>query len=556
MVKIKTASPIFFLCLATLLLCYAPAYAKHNYGIYTSAIKAYEKEFGPLTANQVEGMELYDVWGVPFIQLTDLNNDGIDELLLVRMHDESSLDYETFSAENHKKYVLHIFTLLKGRDMHHVGSFPLLQEGLSPTVQIATVDGEKFILSGDASDAMHWQRTFWQLKPEDSTLKFFPTKSFASQYTQEENFTIDGSTVNKAAFTPEYKKWMKNVNTFIISNTTAQKVEELKTHMSKEKQKLATHAPMNNFSSSALFNNGRFLLVEDMPNNAQEHLLYQYFQTITNDDFDMLNNLIVDIDDPLWSVDIAMHKKRAAQKLYIPGRIIEKMNTIPAEEMGHQTVLLTQEALPILKKLHLQEYVFVRAVVNEVADFSVSSFAPQACYGTYNFWGLVGKATPASPWKIYAIFTDHILYPHMHANPFAVKFLGYTKDWQGMPDVAPYYHDKELATIDHKDFGGHEMYMVRNTFGGETKAYEAVLTEDGKLQSGRLLHTYKPGDIMFFTCNSSDLHPNIILRYEAPYGAVYDYSPSISLKDGNIHYGPYGEEEKLKEKRNHTYRVF
>ncbi len=527
----------------------AKANTSPNYGIYASTILAYEKEWGLMTFNKIKDMELYDVWGVPHIQVTDLNNDGIRELLLVRMDRESA---ESGQITSPKSVALQVFTLDKGKYIKHLGAFPLLRAGLSATVQVATVGQKKYIISGDASDATSWHKIFWELTPTG----FVKAKTFTSAYTNQVHFAIDDKEANEATFTAEHKQWTQDVLSVVISNGTFKAIEDLDAQNTKERQKLANYPTVDGVGPAAIFNNGRFLILEDMPKNAQEKMLVQYFQAYTNSNFTKLKNMIVPIDDPLWSLDVEHMEKRIAQKHYIPGYIIEKINTVPADQAGHQTVLLLENAMPILKTLNLHEHVFVRAIVNEVKDFTHTTFAPQVCYGTYNFWGLFGKKDAQAPWKMYALFTDHILYPHMHANPFAVKFLGYKNDWQGMPDLAPFYTDKELATINHNDFGGEEMYVVRNKFGGETKAYEAVITDDGQLQAGRLLHTYKPGELMFFTCNVSDIRPNVILRYVAPYGAVYDYTPSISLKDGSVNYDPYGEAESTKKDRGNSIQVF
>ncbi len=541
----------FVLCLSIITFWQSPANAssKHNYGIYTSIIAAYEKEWGALTFKQIPDMVLYTVWGVPYIQVTDLNNDGVRELLVVRMDENTALSGECTLPQS---TVLQVFTLEHGKYVKHLASFPLLRDGLLATVQVTTVGHKKYIISGNAGDAIDWQKVFWELTPEG----FVKAKTLTSAYTTQEYFTVDGKETDKAAFTALHTKWTEKVQNVVISNGTMQDITNLKAHNATEKQKLAYYPAIDGIGHAAIFAKGRFLLLEDTPSTVQEKMLVQYFQAFTNNNFGRLKSLIEPINDPMWSLNVEQIKKRIAEKHYIPGYIIEKINTVPAAEAGYQTVLLLEKALPILKKLNLHEHVFVRAIVNEVKDFSHTTFAPQACYGTYNFWGLFGKKDLQSPWKMYALFTDHILYPHMHANPFAIKFLGYKNAWQGMPDLAPFYTDKELATIDHKDFGGEEMYVVRNKFGGETKAYEAVLSDDGQLQAGRLLHTYKPGDLMFFTCNVSDIRPNVILRYVAPYGAVYDYTPSIDLKDGTVNYGPYGEAEEHKKERNNSKQVF
>ncbi len=87
-------------------------------------------------------------------------------------------------------------------------------------------------------------------------------------------------------------------------------------------------------------------------------------------------------------------------------------------------------------------------------------------------------------------------------------------------------------------------------------AYEVIIDSQGKIQSGCLLHSYKSGERMHFTCNMSETQPHVLLRYKTPSGGVYDFVPTISLKDGSVEYGPYGEAEMNKEKRRNFHRVF
>ncbi len=554
MLIVKNISILIIICISITLthalpVAHANASKRTHYGVYTSILAAYEKEWGSLASQQIKDMELYNVWGVPYIQVIDLNNDGIKELILVRMNKETS---QLGASTQPESTALQVFTLDQGKYIKHLGSFPLLRQGLSATVQVATMGQKKYLVSGDASDAMDWQKTFWEL----THMGFVKAKNFVATYTDQEHYKVDDMEIDKQSFTKLYKQWTKGLQSVVISNCTLENIEELNVFNATEKQKLAPYPAVDAIGPAAIFNEGRFLILEDTPKTVHEEIMVRYFQDFTTNNFDRLKSMTVAIDDPFWSINVEHFKNRIPERLYIPGYIIEKINTIPAAQAGHQTVLLLQNALPILKKLNLQEYVFVRAIVNEVRDLSHTSFAPQEGYGTYNYWGLQGKKQAQSPWKMYALFTDHILYPDMHANPFAVKFLGYKNDWQGMPDLSPYYTDKELATINHNDFGGEEMYVVRNKFGGETRAYEVILTDDGKLQSGKLLHTYKADELMFFSCNVSDVRPNVVLRYVAPYGAVYEYSPSTSLKDGTVNYDPYAEEEMLKIERSNFRRVF
>ncbi len=361
------------------------AYAnKPQYNLYTSLIQTYEQEWGNLRYKQIEDMVLYDVWGLSFIKLLDLDADGVLELILVRMNEKMAKDGTSTQSENQ---VMQIFTLENGQNLKQIGAFSLLLSGLSPSVEWVNFNGKNYIVTGDASDAMDWHKVFWGFGKQE----LVKVKEFKSAYTGNGasgmEFFVGNSAFDEKGFKSLYGKWTENLHNFPVSNCTLQMVETLQAHNAKEKQQLVSYAPAS--------------LGDSIKQNIE-------------------------------------------------------------------------------------------------------------------------------------------------AKIFGVKFLGYTSSWGGMPDLEPYFSMEELHMLNHQDFGGEEMYIVKNNLGSETKVYEALIDDMGAVKSGRLLHTFKAKEPMFFSCNISETRPNIILRYTTPQGEIFDYIPSINLMDGSPNYATHGEALKTK----------
>ncbi len=162
--------------------------------------------------------------------------------------------------------------------------------------------------------------------------------------------------------------------------------------------------------------------------------------------------------------------------------------------------------------------------------------------------------------KIIATFTFVLtvcsfLMVHTPANAddqkvFSVLFMndfdGWTKDEvkNVAKYLAPYLTEKEIQSLKHQDLYGSETYIIKNMRSGPTTLHRVEEFNDkGEIIAGPALHSYKDGEILFFSCNPGDL-PSTVVRYVDPKGKIYEYSPGVSGRDGSVIYNKYAKDMK------------
>lgn len=100
-------------------------------------------------------------------------------------------------------------------------------------------------------------------------------------------------------------------------------------------------------------------------------------------------------------------------------------------------------------------------------------------------------------------------------------------------DVKEKYFDEEFMVYENV---GDELYFIVPIQKNVTiNVYSAVMEESDIVKDKLIATTNKP---FILKCNVSDIIPNIIIEIKQN-NKVYEYSPSISLKDGSLYVNEY-----------------
>lgn len=111
------------------------------------------------------------------------------------------------------------------------------------------------------------------------------------------------------------------------------------------------------------------------------------------------------------------------------------------------------------------------------------------------------------------------------------KLIGVTI-LENIDDIKKY----SLNNIDIYENVGEELYLVIPIYKNVTmNIYTAVMEEDNIVKEKLIATTNKP---YILKCNVSDIIPNIIIEIKQN-NKIYNYSPSISLKDGSLYVNEY-----------------
>ena len=100
-------------------------------------------------------------------------------------------------------------------------------------------------------------------------------------------------------------------------------------------------------------------------------------------------------------------------------------------------------------------------------------------------------------------------------------------------EVKEKYFDEEFMVYENV---GDELYFIVPIQKNVTiNVYSAVMEESDIVKDKLIATTNKP---FILKCNISDIIPNIIIEIKQN-NKVYEYSPYISLKDGNLYVNEY-----------------
>ncbi len=272
------------------------AHAKPNYGLYTSLINAYAKQFGPLSAQKVSlgRYILYYTHGLIYTDLKDLNHDGTDELIVVRVQKnlERYGNEEYLGLNTAERKTLQIFTISKAGMLMHVGTLePTMTANDLPgwfSVDYTKVGGKNYIITGKPGQV--FDKTLWHMQGYD--LEKVMRIEGPWDDGKKAHYHVNNKEVNKAAYEKAKKTWFANETSIGITNFVKQEFDVLQQHNDQVQRALQKYTPAQGVTPTASFNGENFVVFEDTPENIQEKLVQDFYSAVVIEDFTAFPNII------------------------------------------------------------------------------------------------------------------------------------------------------------------------------------------------------------------------------------------------------------------------
>ena len=122
--------------------------------------------------------------------------------------------------------------------------------------------------------------------------------------------------------------------------------------------------------------------------------------------------------------------------------------------------------------------------------------------------------------------------------PCAVAYLNFTFDAADFPNIPDALTEAcpFLADAVCVDAGGEDVYaIVPADPEAQLSLYRCELSEAGEMVTeDKSICDVSGGDIVLLRCNVSDIMPNVLVRVTDSSGAVFAFSPFLSLRDGQL----------------------
>ena len=116
----------------------------------------------------------------------------------------------------------------------------------------------------------------------------------------------------------------------------------------------------------------------------------------------------------------------------------------------------------------------------------------------------------------------------------AVAHLGYAPDYDEAAAMEFYPFLTDVSSDNYIDAGGYELYLIVPCQDIAATVYAADIDWDNyNYTRGRLLGIVE-GEPFLLCCNFSDIVTNSLIVLSTANGEVFEFSPSISLKDGTL----------------------
>ena len=123
--------------------------------------------------------------------------------------------------------------------------------------------------------------------------------------------------------------------------------------------------------------------------------------------------------------------------------------------------------------------------------------------------------------------------------PCAMACLSLETDEASLSAVIDALRDRYpfLSSAYCADAGGEEAYVIVPTDpAAQTSLYCCALNDSGEIVlDDTAFGNAADGSIVLLRCNVSDILPNTLVRIADSNGAVFEFSPFLSLDDGHIH---------------------
>ncbi len=538
-----------------------------DYGIYKMMVESYQTafeqypqpEFTPYKTEYLYGDDSGDAYvsyNLAYAELIDLDENGILELVLVRVYSKEE-DY--FYYQDDETFEVQIFSLTDENELYHVGELPLISEGEAGSRYLferAVIDGKSYIVSGEYPLYVNaFYKRFWEVSEFGS---LFPTMQFSIEQNMQtgeySEYYTNGHSSSEEEYYDEFTFWNSDIEQYVIVGGTQEEMAKTEAKLNETIEFLKNYDDVSGDFGAAAFNDGRILINEGVPVfSHSEEVILEFFKAQVLKD-----------EEAIRAVTEEEYADRIISTIeedsFIPGYIIHSMKQLNPEDYGKETIMMLEDFLAeyydaesTLYDLH--DFEIVRVWIDEVRDFTVSTAAPQIGFDSYRYWVVVGTDDDGESWKVHTILTDkfHDYNPRYGDDPIQALFLGSTFEIGEAGDVPLsnlaydlgldlYLSEEEISAVTYQNFGGYENYLIKSSWDSrEIYIYRNSVGENGEDVRGELLYTMAPGEILMLTCNESDLFSNIEIVYEGHYTYQYSFYPFISLMDGSLVYGSYAD---------------
>ena len=526
---------------------------KIDYTAYNEILSAYEKAYNFEKIDTMDEDYNY-ITGVNYIDLIDLNNDGILEFLISRVDTHEILHMDA-TTDPSTKPMVQIFTLDSNNEAVKITESTLVNYGDSGgkyCIEFAEVDGKTYLVTGSVPHSLN-NRMKCFLTFDNIENGFVEGAQFAEIYDGNEynTFYNDGNDVTKEVYQKKYDKWNSNLTQYTLIGCNNKELKVLQEKNKKTKEFLATfdnEQPM--LGSTSIFYNDRFVIYERINKSEETQIVKQYFDALIYSDYETLDDIVAEnsVDYLNWEYI----KSEDEDGYFFPGYIVHSTEILQPEEYGYDTIHLSEDMQILIDEFGLVEHYIVKCNVREVEDFSVTTFAPQIGYGEFTYWFVMGKQNEQEEFELYDVINNKFYWNVLTHDPFEVAFLGYYNDLikeemiEGAQDLYPhslynYLDEEEVNNLQLYGYGGDEYYLVKNTWHSEMNVYKTIMGANGQLQRGEHLSTIPADQTFYFSCNLSEAYPEIEIVFTSPSNKEYSYYPYVDLMNNSVYLGNYAK---------------
>ncbi len=514
---------------------------KVDYGLYTSLLMDYNTAYGTADFKEYDidkENPYYENFGVLYTRLIDFNSDGIPELVIVRV-DEETQDYTN---------AMQIYGFdIDGRLLRLAEFTPYITAYEKENYNVVHADyyGDTYLFTGyEGKDS---EQTVWKLTYSG----FVREIDFKKETSNDQiNYFINANKVTEEEFNKKLYEYSEHK---IIDEVSGLSSSRFMLLMERNMASIASAnlpAPTNGKTPTAVFNDSQFVIYEDVAESDEEQTVRKYFNAKVTNNLTTLSHL-------LHNFSFENEKATIERKSYIPGFVIEDITTLTEPIAAHSLYLnewfvsqpniidFYEQISPTLKT-EFSDYKIIQCTVNEVKDFSHTQHAPQIGYGTYRYWFYLVKMADTSVWKIYDIYSDHFIEYGGYDNPFKVKFIGYKSegDIALLSKAYSYVDPRGKREISRLNIEGDETYLISPTRGDVSFTVYEFPESDDPSMAANIIYKTKPGEHLLVSTNLKDTRPALAIQMmEESTKFIFLYLPFLDQTRMNeAALGEYAEE--------------
>ncbi len=505
-----------------------------NYSAYSSLIYAYEKATKPYS----------HIEGTLYANLVDFNGDDVFELVIARVYDDDDTQIIDLISEDDNENLFNtnvqIFSLDDNGGVKHDGKMPLSYWGGADSSSFTL----GYLVKDDVTYLVHsmvdpmgvygvLHKSYWQYITEGSDTFFGDKHTMNIVRSQSVGATdvymLDDEEVSESEFT---EWWEPTYSHVVVSESGEFDADEI---TAQTKEFLADYPRANSVGTSAVFEDGYFVIVEGTPENTKQQLVIDYHIALLQDNHDEMANVFgtTKVVDDIFEM-----------KSPIPGTIIENFEMLATEDILATSIALKQLINESIDLAYLVDPILVQSDIQSVIDMDVVQYTGQ--YGqSSREWYVIDRHADDNEYMELVVTDNHFM--GLPDNAFSVEFVGYYQEvlnTQGddIPMFDTILFDSEQESIERFETDyGNEFYLIRSRFDTPIQVYQTFINNNGDYERGQLLYETE-SNMLYILCNISDLYSEVEIVTSWQGHGEYSYYPGINLMDGSIALGDYAEE--------------